>query len=288
MTRIGTSGYSFSDWKGPIYPKNIKDPSLLPYYEIELGFDTVEINFTYYRLPNARTTEAMAKKVSDKFTFVVRSNKDMTHEIWSDKKRTEIIDNSDVFTQFIEGLRPMTEKNKLSCILLQFPVFFFASSRNEDYILQCKDRLKGVPVVVEFRNKAWISDRTFDFLKNNELGFCIVDEPPLPRLVPYKPIATSDVAYFRFHGRNKNWFRASREERYNYLYSEEELKKFVPDIERMARSGLNTLVFFNNCHAGSAARNALMMKKFLGLIDEFSQGQKYAIGEDEREPGMLF
>lgn len=288
MTRIGTSGYSFSDWKGPIYPKNIKDPSLLPYYEIELGFDTVEINFTYYRLPNARTTEAMAKKVSDKFTFVVRSNKDMTHEIWSDKKRTEIIDNSDVFTQFIEGLRPMTEKNKLSCILLQFPVFFLASSRNEDYILQCKDRLKGVPVVVEFRNKAWISDRTFDFLKNNELGFCIVDEPPLPRLVPYKPIATSDVAYFRFHGRNKNWFRASREERYNYLYSEEELKKFVPDIEKMARSGLNTLVFFNNCHAGSAARNALMMKKFLGLIDEFSQGQKYAIGEDEREPGMLF
>lgn len=288
MTRIGTSGYSFSDWKGPIYPKNIKDPSLLPYYEIELGFDTVEINFTYYRLPNARTTEAMAKKVSDKFTFVVRSNKDMTHEIWSDKKRTEIIDNSDVFTQFIEGLRPMTEKNKLSCILLQFPVFFLASSRNEDYILQCKDRLKGVPVVVEFRNKAWISDRTFDFLKNNELGFCIVDEPPLPRLVPYKPIATSDVAYFRFHGRNKNWFRASREERYNYLYSEEELKKFVPDIEKMARSGLNTLVFFNNCHAGSAARNALMMKKFLGLLDEFSQGQKYAIGEDEREPGMLF
>ena len=288
MTRIGTSGYSFSDWKGPIYPKNIKDPSLLPYYEIELGFDTVEINFTYYRLPNARTTEALAKKVSDKFTFVVRSNKDMTHEIWSDKKRTEIIDNSDVFTQFIEGLRPMTEKNKLSCILLQFPVFFLASSRNEDYILQCKDRLKGVPLVVEFRNKAWISDRTFDFLKNNELGFCIVDEPPLPRLVPYKPIATSDVAYFRFHGRNKNWFRASREERYNYLYSEEELKKFVPDIEKMARSGLNTLVFFNNCHAGSAARNALMMKKFLGLIDEFSQGQKYAIGEDEREPGMLF
>lgn len=288
MTRIGTSGYSFSDWKGPIYPKSIKNPSLLPYYEIELGFDTVEVNFTYYRLPNARTTEAMVKKVSDKFTFVVRSNKDMTHEIWSDKKRTEIIDNSDVFTQFMEGLEPMTEKNKLACILLQFPVFFFASSRNEDYILQCKDRLKGVPLVVEFRNSAWISDRTLDFLKNNDLGFCIVDEPPLPRLVPYKPIATSDVAYFRFHGRNKNWFRASREERYNYLYSEEELKKFVPDIEKMSRSGLNTLVFFNNCHAGSAARNALMMKKFLGLIDEFSQGQKYAVGEDEREPGMLF
>lgn len=288
MTRIGTSGYSFSDWKGSIYPKSIKNPDLLPYYEAELGFDTVEVNFTYYRLPNARTTDAMAKKVSDKFTFVFRSNKDMTHEIWSDKKRTEIIDNSAIFTQFMEGLKPMTEKNKLSCILLQFPVFFFASSRNEDYILQCKDRLKGVPLVIEFRNKAWISDRTFDFLKNNELGFCVVDEPPLPRLVPYKPIATSDVAYFRFHGRNKNWFRASREERYNYLYSEEELRKFVPDIEKMARSGLNTLVFFNNCHAGSAARNALMMKKFLGLVGEFSQGQKYAIGEDDREPGMLF
>jgi uncharacterized protein YecE (DUF72 family) len=288
MIRIGTSGYSFSDWKGKVYPASIRDSGVLSYYESELGFDTVEVNFTYYKLPNARTTEAMVNKVSDKFSFVVRSNKGMTHEIWSDDKRTSIIDNSEVFTQFAEGLKPMTERRRLACILLQFPIFFHPNERHEEYILQCKERLEAVPLVVEFRNSAWVSDRTFDFLKGNQLGFCIVDEPPLPRLVPYKPVATSDTAYFRFHGRNMKWFQATREERYNYLYSEEELKKFVPDIKKIDKSSTSTLVFFNNCHAGAAARNALMMKRFLGLVDQFSQGQKYAIGEDEKEPGMLF
>jgi len=288
MIKIGTSGYSFFDWKGPVYPPSLRNSDFLSYYENDLGFDTVEVNFTYYRLPTTRTTEGMARKVSGKFSFVFRSHKDMTHEIWSDKKRTQLIDNTRVFTQFMEGLKPMSDRGNLSCLLLQFPVFFYPSSQNEEYILRCRDRMGGLPLVVEFRNRAWITDRTFEFLEGNQLGYCIVDEPPLERLVPYKPVATSDTAYFRFHGRNMNWFRASREERYNYLYSEDELKSFVPDIEKLSKSGLSTLVFFNNCHAGAAARNALMMKKFLGLLDEFSQGQKYALGEDKREPGMLF
>ncbi len=288
MIKIGTSGYSFPDWKGPVYPPALKSSEFLPYYERELGFDTVELNFTYYRLPNRRTTEAMIKKVSDGFSFVVRSHREMTHEIWSDEKRTQLVDNSEVFTQFTEGLKPMSERNKLACILLQFPVFFYPKSANEEYIVRCRDRMGEVPVVVEFRNRAWISDRTFQFLKDNRLGFCVVDEPPLPRLVPYKPTATSDTAYFRFHGRNMNWFRATREERYNYLYSEAELKEFVPDIQEMEKARYTTLVFFNNCHAGAAARNALMMKRFLGLLDDYSQGQKYALGEDQKEPGMLF
>jgi uncharacterized protein YecE (DUF72 family) len=288
MIKIGTSGYSFFDWKGPVYPPSLRNSDFLSYYEKDLGFDTVEVNFTYYRLPTARTTEGMAKKVSDSFSFVFRSHKEMTHEIWSDKKRTEIVDNTSIFTQFMEGLRPISERGKLSCLLLQFPVFFYPTPKNEEYIEKCRDMMQGAPLVVEFRNRAWINDRTFEFLKESGLGYCIVDEPPLARLVPYKPVATSETSYFRFHGRNMNWFRASREERYNYLYSEKELKNFTPDIEKMSRSGLNTLVFFNNCHAGAAARNALMMKKFLGLLDEFSEGQKYALGEDKREPGMLF
>jgi uncharacterized protein YecE (DUF72 family) len=288
MIKVGTSGYSFYDWKGPVYPPSLRNSDFLSYYENDLGLDTVEVNFTYYRLPTVRTTEGMARKVSDSFSFVVRSHKEMTHEIWSDSKRAQIKDNSAVFTQFIEGLKPMTERGNLRCLLLQFPVFFYPRSENEDYILECRNRMGDIPVVVEFRNKAWTSDRTFDFLKRNNLGYCIVDEPPLPRLVPYTPVTTSDIAYFRFHGRNMHWFKASKEERYNYLYSEEELKSFVPDIEKISKSGLNTLVFFNNCHAGAAARNALIMKKFLGLLDEFSQGQKYALGEDKREPGMLF
>ncbi len=125
--------------------------------------------------------------------------------------------------------------------------------------------LDNIPVVVEFRNKAWAKQDTFNFLRENSLGFCCVDEPPLPRLMPFTPRATSDIGYFRFHGRNMNWFKASVSERYNYLYSEDELKEFVPKVKEVASKTVKTYNFFNNCHAGAAARNAQMMKNLMGM-----------------------
>jgi uncharacterized protein YecE (DUF72 family) len=105
------------------------------------------------------------------------------------------------------------------------------------------------------------------------MGCCVVDEPKLPRLMPFEPRRTSDIAYFRFHGRNQNWFNASREERYNYLYSADELDEFVPPLRSVSAGAKTTYTFFNNCHAGAAARNALMMKQMLGLIDALTPQQ---------------
>ncbi len=105
-------------------------------------------------------------------------------------------------------------------------------------------------------------------MEENGLGYCCVDEPDLPRLVPFVPRVTSSVAYFRFHGRNVNWFNVPASERYNYLYSDEELKPFVPVIEAANEASKVAYVFFNNCHGGSAARNARRMKDLLGLVDE--------------------
>jgi len=88
-------------------------------------------------------------------------------------------------------------------------------------------------------------------------------EPKLSKLMPFHPSATSEVGYFRFHGRNTQWFNSSSAIRYNYIYSEEELKSFLPSIKMIASKTQKVLSFFNNCHGGSAAKNACMMARLL-------------------------
>jgi uncharacterized protein YecE (DUF72 family) len=273
MIKLGTSGFSFKDWVGPVYPQGVKPGNMLPYYENVLNFDTVEINFTYYQLPSLRSFEAMAKKTSPGFEFVVKANREMTHDM-IDKKTWELTDNKDVFKKFNSSLKVLADHGKLGSVLAQFPVFFFPKKQNVDYIVEFKERMEGIPVVIEFRNKAWLSERTFQSLEEAKLGYCVVDEPDLPRLVPFMPRVTSDLGYFRFHGRNKNWFNVPTSERYNYMYSEEELKEFVPHVQEVAEKTSKTYCFFNNCHNGQAAMNAQMMKKMLGLIDEYRPTQQ--------------
>ena len=81
MIKVGTSGFSFPDWKGTIYPEGIRDGEMLSFYEKELGFNVLEVNFTYYTLPSQKSFAAMSKKTSEEFEFVVKAFKGMTHEI---------------------------------------------------------------------------------------------------------------------------------------------------------------------------------------------------------------
>ncbi|BBO17470.1 conserved hypothetical protein [Candidatus Brocadia pituitae] len=127
------------------------------------------------------------------------------------------------------------------------------------YLLAFKERLKDVPLVVEFRNCYWHDERSLAFLKENHIGYCIVDEPKLKGLMPYNPKATTKLGYFRFHGRNTNWFDASVAERYDYLYTPEELKSFVSGIKQVSSITSKTIVMFNNCHAGKSVKNAIEM-----------------------------
>ncbi len=81
MIKIGTSGFSFPDWKGAVYPVGIREGDMLPFYEKELGFNVVEVNFTYYTLPSQKSLAALCQKTSSSFEFVVKSFKGMTHKI---------------------------------------------------------------------------------------------------------------------------------------------------------------------------------------------------------------
>jgi uncharacterized protein YecE (DUF72 family) len=262
MIKIGTSGFSFPDWKGTVYPKEIKDRDMLSYYERELGLKTLEVNFTYYTLPSPNSFIGMSKKTSHDFEFVVKCFKGMTHEI-RDKATKRIIDNRDVFDKFLYSLQPLVLEGKLGCVLAQFPYSFFPNSESFAYLRSFKERLGEIPLVVEFRNIYWLKDSTFSFLKDIGTGYCVVDEPKLPKLMPFTPRATSDVGYFRMHGRNPNWFNVPTSVRYDYLYSEEELRGFIQPIREIKALTGKTLIFFNNCHGGSAARNALEFLRML-------------------------
>jgi len=126
-------------------------------------------------------------------------------------------------------------------------------------------KFKDVPLAIEFRNRQWSVHETFEFLSKNKIANCVVDEPKLPRLMPFVNETTSDISYIRLHGRNKNWFNTTREERYDYLYNDDELSEFIPEIKKAEKGSKKTYVYFNNCHAGSAIKNALKLKKMLGF-----------------------
>jgi uncharacterized protein YecE (DUF72 family) len=268
---IGTSGFSFDDWVGEVYPAGIKKQDMLPYYEQRLGFRALEVNFTYYALPSVKTMESFCRRTSQDFAFVVKAFKGMTHERGPD------LDTQ--FRLFKEGVKPLGEN--LKALLFQFPFGFLPDSRNKAYLGHIREEFADYRTVVEFRNSRWLEDGHLDVLRDLSMGYCIVDEPKLKGLVPFAPALTSDLGYFRFHGRNRRWFREPLDVRYDYLYSEKELESFIPAIEKVAEKASSTFVFFNNCHAGKAARNGMELMEMLKSKPAGGAGQGTANGARE-------
>lgn len=264
---IGTSGFSFDDWIGDVYPPGTRKQDMLPYYVNKLGFKTLEVNYTYYAMPSRKTMESFARRTTTDFSFVVKAYKGITHDIGDDIKGTCRL--------FREGIEPLGANMK--ALLFQFPYMFLPTDENIGYLRKIRDEFAGYESVIEFRNSKWFEERYFDLLKELSLGFCVVDEPKLKGLMPFTPVLTSRTGYFRFHGRNRAWFREPVDVRYDYLYSEKELKTFVQPIADVAsKADGTTFVFFNNCHAGKAAKNALMMIELLRERPAFDSAGKAA------------
>ncbi|KPL18505.1 MAG: hypothetical protein AMJ93_13720 [Anaerolineae bacterium SM23_84] len=254
MIHIGTSGFSYKDWVGPFYPAELPSSAFLNFYAQE--FQTTEVNFTYYRLPDPRTLARMADKTPDGFVFTVKASKELTHERE---------DNAEAFPKFVQALTPLIERNKFGCVLAQFPWSFRPSAENRDYLRALRGLMADLPVVVEFRNAQWLSEETFAMLADNSLGFCCVDEPRLKGLIPPVTRATSNMAYVRFHGRNaKNWWQHDAAwERYDYSYSLEELQEWVPKIRDLDAKAEHTFLFANNHWQGQAVDTARQLRLLL-------------------------
>ena len=255
---VGTAGFSYADWKGPFYPPDTRQSAMLEEYARH--FPVVEINSTYYAIPEPERVNAMARRTPASFLFNVKANKEMTHEIG---------DGSKVFEDFRRALRPLEDHGKLGCVLAQFPWAFKRSNENADYLRKLARRLDGLDVVVEFRNDQWDSDETLDLLSSAGLGYCCVDEPRLRGLPAPRVALTSGVGYLRMHGRNAdNWWAKGREswERYDYLYSEEELAEWLSGVENLSENSDRVYVIFNNHYKGQAPANAHTFEQMLRAI----------------------
>jgi len=223
---IGTSGFSYEDWRGFFYPAELPKKEMLAYYAEH--FPAVEVNASYYSMPHPATFVQMARKVPAGFQFVVKAHKDMTHA-------EEFLPES--FREFRAALE------------------------------RFRAELPDLPVVIELRNAGWVSEDTFALLRRLGFGFCCVDEPLLAGLMPRIVRATSPIGYVRFHGRNaaKWWQHEHAYERYDYLYTEEELVEWVPKVRELAEATERTYLFFNNHYEGKAGQNAQMMARLLNL-----------------------
>jgi uncharacterized protein YecE (DUF72 family) len=264
---VGTSGYSFADWVGPFYPPGTRSGDFLAYYARR--FPAVEVNATYYRVPPPAAMAAMERKTPPGFRFLVKVNQAMTHE--------RLLDPA-LVRDFRAALAPLRNAGKLDGLLAQFPWGFRRSGANEEPLSRLRGALEGDPLFVEFRHDSWAGADLADRLRSAGLGFCAVDEPALAGLMPPVARVTAEDAYVRFHGRNaRNWWGgaapgAARDataparavgDRYDYDYSAGELGEWIGKVRELANQARRTYLFFNNCHAGQAARSAKLMQQLL-------------------------
>lgn len=272
IIRVGTSGYSYPDWVGPFYPRGTPSRYFLEYYARK--FDSVEINNTYYRLQGERYFSGIADRTPVDFLFTVKVNRKITHERDATVRQ--------VVSDFKKSLQPLVEAEKLGALLLQFPWSFKPVQANISFLEFLGEEFNGYKPIVEFRNEKWLEEGLFPFLGNLGIGLCAVDEPELKGLLPPLARATANSGYIRFHGRNaaKWWKHEKPHERYDYLYTHEELSEWLPRIKKLLEHVETLFIFTNNHYQGNAVKNALMLKEMLGIEN----------GSIEAEPdqGSLF
>jgi uncharacterized protein YecE (DUF72 family) len=248
---LGTSGYSYADWMVNFYPEGLDKTKQLEFYSKH--FNTVEINFTYYAIPNPRIFDNMATRVPQDFIFAVKAHRSMTHTRDCSK---------DDYCSYVEALDPLIESGKMGPLLMQFPWGFKFSTSNMDYLKSLRDHFGDLDLCVEFRHSSWLRDEVFEFMKNQNLGYCNVDQPALKTLLPPTEINTSDTGYFRFHGRNyANWWKPKQTYmRYDYMYEQGELIEWLPRIKKVSSKTKKTFIYFNNHYKAKAVRSAKLLQ----------------------------
>jgi uncharacterized protein YecE (DUF72 family) len=257
--KVGTAGWSYKDWEGRVYPKsagrNFDQLAYLAHY-----FDVVEINSTFYHPPAPRTAANWARRVSfnPEFRFTLKLWQKFTHH-------REGLTEKDVLA-FKSGIDPLAESGLLGCVLLQFPWSFKNLPANRGYLEELIAIFRDYPRALEIRHASWDVEEVYQFLQQEGVGFCNIDQPLFSGSIEPTQRYTASMGYVRLHGHNhKDWFReeAGRDKRYDYLYSTRELKPWVEKIISIARKARQTFVITNNHFRGQAACNALQLKNML-------------------------
>lgn len=251
-------------------------------------FNTVEVDSTYYAVPSERNAILWAARTPEGFQFNIKAFALLTQHPAETRALPQALKAllppallraprvshppPDVlelsFEMFRAALEPLRDAGKLGCVLFQFPPWFTAREANEAYIDVCCTRMSGCRLAVEFRHASWFNDRsqrTIDFLSSRRLSLVCVDAPRAPS-IPHPPYATtSEIAYVRLHGRNRqSWFHrtGTAAQRFKYLYSDDELQACATQIRGLPDAA-TVYVVFNNCYGDYGVRNALTMRHLL-------------------------
>jgi uncharacterized protein YecE (DUF72 family) len=275
---IGTSGWSYpkggGTWTGYFYPAGKINE--LEYYS--QFFNTVEINSSFYRPPNPGYVDNWVRLTPKDFLFAVKLWQKFTHPRMYEATTGEVavISQNDV-DLFHQSLEPLYKSGKLGALLAQFPSSF-RNDRHGQQILSAVLRTFGqYRLAVELRHRSWSDDpHTAELLREYNTAWVQIDEPKFPSSIAADIPLTADMAYFRFHGRNREtWWTGDSETRYKYLYSPEEIKELADRTRPAFEQAKLAFAFFNNHWRGYAPRNAVALKKELKLpVQELPVAEK--------------
>ena len=288
VIRVGTASWTDPTMTAPgvFYPRGADSAEeRLAYYAAT--FPIVEIDATYYALPSARVAAAWVDRTPPDFVFDAKAHALMTGQPTEAKRLPKDLRDAlpedlaarlrlyardlpaelrdEIWRRYLSGLEPLRAGGQLGSVLLQFPKWFFPTSESRDAILEARGRLGEVRSAVEFRSETWFNEknreRTLQFLTDNSMPLVMVDGPQgLRSSVPPIAVATSpDLALIRFHGRRVETWEARGipvVERFRYLYSEDELREWVPRIREAAEEAREIHILMNNCYANYGSTNA--------------------------------
>jgi uncharacterized protein YecE (DUF72 family) len=297
---VGTSGYSYPDWKGIVYPRSVKrdvggtTPELT---YLSRYFNTCEINATFYRQFEPEIAKKWSNAVERRdFEFAIKANQVFTHAAGSkpsERKASTSVETLKYTQVDIEAslrfLDVLAERNRLLVVLFQFPVSFKFRKKNKqgeaerlegnwDHVADVLNAFKEYPKAVEFRHDTWDDPWVLAALREYETAWVNIDEPHLGASLHSTTHVTAPVPYLRLHGRNyKKWFNSkNRDERYDYLYPPEELKPIAASLKDMTkkveqepnrRQVRKVIAATNNHYKGQAAVNAIDLKHLLKIKD---------------------
>jgi uncharacterized protein YecE (DUF72 family) len=271
--RIGPAGWSYSDWSGYVYPsprpKGFHEATYLAEF-----FDTIEINTSFYQPLNPEHAKQWIERVSanPRFLFTAKLWQKFTHDP-SATPEDERAARS--------GFDVLRDAGKLGAVLLQFPFSFHRSTETTAYLDEVLRRFADYPLAVEVRHASWNDPEVFALLRERNAAFCNLDQPVIGRSLEPSEETTSPTGYVRLHGRRYDtWFSddpdVPQHERYNYLYSGEELAPWTGRIRTVAEHTRSTFVITNNHYLGKAVVNALELISML-------KGAKVKVPEQLRQ-----
>jgi uncharacterized protein YecE (DUF72 family) len=300
--RIGTCSWADEALSKWFYPPKLPAKERLAWYAQH--FDTVEVDSTYYRLPSESMVAGWAERTPDDFTMHIKAFGLMTRhpvkaEVIPEDLRDEMpVDDrgrvdrpprelrAEIFSRFLAALEPLRAAGKLGGILFQLPPYIVYKDTSLEYLEWARAQLDGYEMLVEFRHRSWLDEEnrvdSLAFLERIGASYVVVDAPrsdTARNLVPTVVATTSPLAYVRFHGRNLGtWNKrgGSAAERFDYLYSDEELGEWVEPLQELAGETEQAYAFFNNNassedpdnplgRVAQAATNARQLRRLLDV-----------------------